>query len=337
MLITDFVPSQKEQQKMSIHLLDKKSEFRAFLDFLYPQRRFIYIIDSKIKLFHTDFAYNLESSPIFAGERSKSIIGMMDVQNLIVNSEITDPVIVAVGGGSVLDTCGFALATFKKKLDVVFVPTTLSAEIESFFRNEVYLNFDRIKDAMRVNFQPNHLINIVEFTRTQMIEEKRLSMLHAIAFGLSHSKRFFDMIDKILDSELMSNYEVISHVIFESLRMKANTVFGTVGEESAKAFMTASQLNMPYLTAVYYGIMIESFVSNKLGFISEDEMNKIYSTLRKCSDVHFDLSDAIDQISSYEEALKMRLPVKIGKTMDYQIFPGFLTEMIYSAHSKGLI
>jgi len=337
LLVADFVPLQNEQQKMSVHLFDKKNDFSNFLNALYPGRHFVYIIDSKIKLFHTEFAYNIDNTPFFAGERSKSVIGMMDVQNMIMNSEVSDPVIVVVGGGTILDTCGFAFGTYKKKLDVVFVPTTLSAQIEGFFRNEVYLNFDRVKDAMKVRFQPNHLINVTEFTKTQVIEEKALSMVHAIAFGLSHSKNFFNMIDKILDSELMSNHEVISHVIFESLRMKANSNVEVVGEESSRALMSASQLNMPYLVATYYGVMIESFVSYKLGFISEDEMNKIYRTLKKCSNVHFDLSGAVEQISSYEEPLKMKLPVKIGKTMDYQIFPGFLTEMIYSAHSKGLI
>lgn len=337
MLISDYTPVQNEQHKMSVYLLQRKEDFRDFIESLYPGREFIYIVDSKIRLFHTDFANSVENTPIFAGERSKSVIGMMDVQNLIINSEVSDPVIVAIGGGTVLDTCGFALATYKKRLDTVFVPTTLSAQLESFFKNEVYLNFDRIKDAMRIKFQPDVLVNVVEFIKTQIVEEKKLSMIHAIAFGLSHSKKFFDMVEKILSSELIGNYEVISHLIFESLRMKINTNQANIGEESAKAFMTASQLNIPYLVALYYGVMIESFVSYKLGFISEEEMNKIYSILKTSSNVHFDFSGAVEQISSYDEPLKMKLPVKIGKTMDYQIFPGFLTEMIYSAHSKGLI
>jgi len=331
------VPVRSDQNKMSVYLLQKKADFQEFIETLYHGREFIYIVDSKIRLFHTDFISSAESTPIFAGERAKSVIGMMDVQNLIISSEINDPVVVAIGGGSVLDTCGFALATYKKRLDTVFVPTTLSAQLESFFKDEVYLNFDRVKDAMKVRFQPDVLVNIVEFTKTQLIEEKKLSMIHAIAFGLSHSKKFFDMVERILNSELMSNYEVISHMIFESLRLKINTGQVNVGEESARAFMTASQLNIPYLVALYYGVMIESFVSYKLGFISEDEMNRIYSILKMSSNAHFDFSSAIDQISSYDEPLKMKLPVRIGKTMDYQIFPGFLAEMIYSAHSKGLI
>jgi 3-dehydroquinate synthetase len=322
---------------MNVHLLDKKNELSAFLFSAYPERKFIYIIDSKIKLFHTDVAYDVDVAPIFAGERSKSIIGMMDVQNLIINSEISDPVMVVIGGGSVLDTCGFAISTFKKRLDTVFVPTTLSAQLEGFFKNEVYLNFDRIKDVMKVKFQPDHFVSITDFMKTQTIDEKKLSMIHAISFGLSHSKKFFDSVEKLLDSNLMSNDEVLKHIIFESLRMKANTSGSLVGEESGRAFMTASQLDAPYLIAMYYGVMIESFVSNKLGFLSNEEMDKVYTILKKCSQIHFDLSNVVDQLSYYEEPFKMKLPVKIGKTVDYQIFPGFLSEMIYSAHSKGLI
>ncbi len=322
---------------MSVHLLDRKEELRTFLSSNYPKRNFLYVVDSKVKLFHADIAYDSDLAPMFAGERSKSIIGAMDIQNLIINSDLNDPVMVVIGGGTVLDACGFAISTYKTKIESVFIPTTLSAQLEGFFRNEVYLNFDRMKDAMRVNFQPDKVVNILEFVKTQTVEERKLAMIHAISFGLSHSKKFFDSLSKILDSNLISNDEVIKHVIFEILRMKANVGEKNVGEESAKALITASQLNIPYLNAMYYGVMIESFVSNKLGFLSDGEMEEIYVTLKECSKIHLDLSEAVDQLSNYEDPLKMKLPVKIGKTIDYQIFSGFLTEMIYSAQSKGLI
>lgn len=322
---------------MSVHLLGTKKELPDLIDYLYPERRRIYIVDSKVKLFHADVLNGIDSFPVFAGERAKSIVGVMDIQNHVINSEISDPVVVVMGGGTVLDMAGFALATFRKKLGTVFVPTTFGSQLEGFFRNEACINFDRVKDVMRSQFHPDTLVNVAEFAKTQTVEERRQSLVQAAALGLSHSKKFFESIDRIISSNLMSNEEVTKYVIFESLRMRANFRTTLVGEESARELMTASKLSIPYLTALRYGVMVESFISNRLGFLSDDELETVYRVLRTCSGSHFDLSAAVEELTYMEEPFTVRIPVKIGRTIEYKIFPGFLTEMIYSAHSKGLI
>jgi len=254
----------------------------------------------------------------------------------LINLEEKDPVVVVLGGGTVLDTCGFSFATFAKKIKTVFVPTTLSAQFEGFFKNESYVNFDRTKDIMRVKFQPDVLVNVEEFSKTQNFDEKKISFIHPLTLGLSHSERFFKTVVKILDSNLFGNEEMMRYMLFESLRMRAN-VKGFVGEESARALMTASKLEMPYLIALQYGVLIESFISNKFGFLSDKSLQKVYDAVKMCGNTHFDLSGAVEELSYSDEPIIAKLPVKIGTVIDYRIFPGFLTEMIYSAHSKGYV
>ncbi len=322
---------------MEVYLLASKEELASLMDSLYPGRNIFYIVDSKVKLFHPDVGDSMNSFPVFAGERAKSIVGVMDIQNQLINLEERNPVVVAMGGGSVLDVCGFALATFAKKLRTVFIPTTFSAQLEGFFKDESYVNFDRIKDVMKVRFHPDELVAVGEFFKTQKFEDKRSAFVHAIALGLSHSKRFFNATLKILNSNLFGNEEMIRYLLFESLRMRANVGSGLVGEESARALMTASKLEMPYLMALQYGILIESFISNKLGFLSKDSFETVYRAINLCANGHFDLSGAVETLSYSEEPLTARLPVKIGSVMEYKVFPGFLSEMIYSAHSQGYI
>ncbi|WP_036224922.1 hypothetical protein [Mesoaciditoga lauensis] len=322
---------------MEVYLLASKEELDPLIDSLYPGRNIFYIIDSKVKLFHPEVGDAMSSFPMFAGERAKSIVGVMDIQNQLINLEERSPVVVAIGGGTVLDICGFALATFAKKLKVVFVPTTFSAQLEGFFKDESYVNFDRVKDVMKVRFHPDELITVTDFFKTQKFEERKSAFIHAIALGLSHSKRFFNATLKILNSNLFGNAEMVKYLLFENLRMRANIAPGMVGEESAKALMTASKLEMPYLTALQYGVLIESFISNKLGFLSQESFESVYQAVSLCGSGHFDLSGAVETLSYSEEPLTAHLPVKIGSMMEYKIFPGFLSEMIYSAHSQGYL
>ncbi len=322
---------------MEVYLLDKKKELSDLIASTYPGRGIIYFLDSKVKLFHFDVVDVMNSFPIFAGERGKSVVGVMDIQNHLINSDLNDPVVVVMGGGTVLDMSGFALATFTKKLKTIFVPTTFSSQLEGFFKEDVYINFNRVKDVMRVGFHPNLLVNIMEFTKTQSFEEKRKSFIQAVTVGLSHSKKFFKTAFKVITSNLLSNEEMIKHILFESIQMRANIKGNLVGEESARALITASKLEMPYLTALQYGVLIESFISNKLGFFSDESFREVYNLVRMCGNAHFDLSSAVEALSYQEDPLRVRLPVKIGSSIEHQIFPGFLTEMIYSAHSKGFL
>ncbi len=322
---------------MEVHLLDSKKEISALIDSLYPGRPLFYVIDSKVKLFHPEVGEATNSFPMFAGERAKSIVGVMDIQNQLINLEEKMPVIIAIGGGSVLDVCGFALATFSKKLTSVFVPTTFSAQLEGFFKDESYVNFDRVKDVMRVRFHPDELVTVTEFSKTQRFEEKKAAFIHALSLGISYSERFFKTVVKVLTSNLFTNEDMMRYMLFESLRTRANVGTHLVGEESAKALMTASKLEMPYLTALQYGILVESFISTKLGFLPLESFEDIYKAVMLCSSKHFDLSSAVESLSYSDEAITVRLPVKIGSTMEYKIFPGFLTETIYSVHMKGYI
>ncbi len=322
---------------MEVYLLNFKKELLPLMDSLYPGREIFYIIDSKVKLFHPEIGNSMSSLPMFAGERAKSIVSVMDIQNQLINLEEKNPVVVAIGGGSVLDVCGFALATFAKKLKVIFIPTTFSAQLEGFFKDESYINFDRVKDVMKVNFHPDELVIVSEFFKTQKFEERKAAFIHALSLGLSHSERFFESTLKILNSKLFESDEMIKYLLFESLRTRANVSGKMVGEESARMLISASKLEMPYLTALQYGVLIESFISMKLGFLSKDLFERVYRAVILCSKEHFDLSGAVETLSYFEEPMVVRLPVKIGSVMEYKIFPGFLSEMIYSAHFQGYL
>ncbi len=63
---------------MEVHLLDKKKELSSFVDSKYPGRTVVCIVDSKVRLFHADVVDAMNPFPMFAGEKAKSIVGVMD-------------------------------------------------------------------------------------------------------------------------------------------------------------------------------------------------------------------------------------------------------------------
>ncbi|MCS7298049.1 MAG: 3-dehydroquinate synthase family protein [Bacteroidia bacterium] len=62
--------------------------------------------------------------------------------------------ILCIGGGSTLDVCGFAAATWKRGIPFVSVPSTLIAQIDAAFGGKVGINFKKGKNLIGTYTQP---------------------------------------------------------------------------------------------------------------------------------------------------------------------------------------
>lgn len=71
--------------------------------------------------------------------------------------------VVAVGGGALLDTVGFAAAVFKRGIGVCFVPTTLLSMTDAAHGGKNAVNFDGIKNVAGTFYLPKTVIVDFDF------------------------------------------------------------------------------------------------------------------------------------------------------------------------------
>lgn len=90
-----------------------------------------------------------------AGEQSKCFEVYTEIlQSLESNAFLRNDIVVALGGGVVGDVCGFAAATYMRGIDLVQVPTTLLAMIDSAVGGKTAIDFCGTKNLIGSFYQP---------------------------------------------------------------------------------------------------------------------------------------------------------------------------------------
>ena len=83
------------------------------------------------------------------GERAKSFEHVEALCRWFLGKKLAaSDLVVAVGGGSVGDTVGFATGIYKRGVNVLHVPTTLIAQIDSSIGGKTAINLDGVKNAV---------------------------------------------------------------------------------------------------------------------------------------------------------------------------------------------
>lgn len=111
---------------------------------------------AKIYGFHGD---NLFVLP--AGERAKTFHWAQKLCRWFVDKGLQkDGLVVAVGGGSVGDTVGFAASIYKRSVKLLHVPTTLLAQIDSSIGGKTALNVGLVKNAVGTFYTADTLVDV---------------------------------------------------------------------------------------------------------------------------------------------------------------------------------
>ena len=101
-----------------------------------------------------------------AGERAKAFHYAQKLCRWFLEKGLNkDGTVVAVGGGSVGDTVGFAASIYKRGVTLLHVPTTLIAQIDSSIGGKTALNLGSVKNAVGTFYNADTLID-TEFLRT---------------------------------------------------------------------------------------------------------------------------------------------------------------------------
>src|SRR6185503_13476460 len=159
------------------------------------------------------------------GERYKNLQSISKVYEALIRANADrGSTIIAVGGGVVGDTAGFAAATFLRGIALVHVPTTLLAQVDSSIGGKVGVNHALGKNLIGAFHQPALVVIDPLLLKTLPRREFRSGLYEVVKYGVIASRDLFDRVVRHTKEIFDRDPSVLVPVIVDSCRIKAEVV-----------------------------------------------------------------------------------------------------------------
>jgi 5-deoxy-5-amino-3-dehydroquinate synthase len=180
----------------------------------------------------------VEQFRIGDGEATKSLATVEALtREFAASGLLRGDAVVAVGGGVVGDTTGFAAAVFHRGIDVVQVPTTLLAQVDAAIGGKTAVNLPEGKNLVGAFHQP---LGVVADTGTLATLPPReyasglgeVAKYALIEESLTGETTVVDLLRISLDDVLARNPEVLAELVTACAGIKAHVVAADEEERS---------------------------------------------------------------------------------------------------------
>ena len=133
-------------------------------------------------------------------------------------------IVIAFGGGVVGDVAGFAAATYLRGVQVVQVPTTLLAQVDSAIGGKTGVNLRAGKNLVGAFHAPALVVCDPVVLRTLPAREFQSGLYEVLKYGIIASAPLFDRVASRLDALRRHDLVELTEVIAECCRIKAQVV-----------------------------------------------------------------------------------------------------------------
>lgn len=223
-----------------------------------------------------------------AGEQHKSLASVERVWDALGAGGFgRDATLLALGGGVIGDTAGFAAASWQRGIAFVQLPTTLLAMVDSAVGGKTGINRTSGKNAVGAFHQPRGVLVDVTALTTLGERELRTGLAEVIKYALAFDAALLAVLERDLERLLARDPVTCEAVIARCCELKAAVVAADERETGARALLNlghtfghALERALGYGTwlhgeAVAAGLAMAARASHALGHLNAAEVDRI--------------------------------------------------------------
>jgi len=292
-----------------------------------------------------------------ASERSKSIKVYEDtVHKICKNTKRHKPLIIALGGGVIGDLAGFVAATYRRRVPLIQVPTTLLAQVDSSVGGKVGIDLPQAKNLIGAFYQPNAVIIDTDFLKYLPKRQIRNGLGEVIKYAIISSPSFFRYLENNMKALLALNKKVLEEVIHECVSIKAVIVeedeyddknirialnFGhTLGHAIETACEYSKRFN--HGEAIAVGMLLAGEIALNLLMLRGSDFDRMKDLIKRAglpSDIKGIPLNKILSSHEYDKKFitginRFVLPKRIGRVEIIEDIPGLLIKTVLKKYAK---
>jgi 3-dehydroquinate synthase len=233
--------------------------------------------------------------------------------------------LVALGGGVIGDMTGFAASTWLRGMNVVQVPTTLLAMVDSSIGGKTGVNHPKGKNLIGAFHQPRLVVTDPDLLATLPAREFRAGMAEVIKYAIIGDPQLFDLLEQ---APMLTQAEVSGELLATILGRSAGAKADIVGKDEKELTGLRATLNYGHTIghaiesvtkytivnhgeAVALGMVAAGRIAVKLGLWTLAQAERQDATISK-SALAIELPASID-LDEIILTLKTDKKVKAGK------------------------
>lgn len=206
------------------------------------------------------------------------------VTELLEHNAKRDSTVVAVGGGVVGDVAGFAASIFLRGIDLVQVPTTLLAQVDSAYGGKVGVNHPKGKNLIGAFHPPRAVVVDPDVLRTLPPREIRSGMFEALKGGVLGDAALFELFERKIDA--------VDQIIERAVRVKTAIVDSDEREKDLRRLLNYGHTiahgieaamqyeGITHGEAVGWGMIGANEIAVRRGVLNDATRRRIDKTIR---------------------------------------------------------
>ena len=244
-------------------------------------------LGSKIGRYVQAHGIRLAGSPVViaGGEKAKAdnLQSALKVVSAILSAKLgRNDVVLALGGGAILDVAGYAAAQARGGVKLVRLPTTPAAMMDAAFADYAAVDSATVKDALRVPSVPAAVVIDTGFAPTVLDGVWRGGVGEAVRLAVASDSAFFKRMVKVLPAYRERDPEALAAIVADVCKVRAKKGATSVGLWSALRLESMSGYKLPHGYAVSIGLCIDLGYAVEKGLMKAADRDAVVGLLGEC-------------------------------------------------------
>ena len=224
-----------------------------------------------------------------AGEKNKNYKTKELLENQLFAKKFgRDSCFIALGGGVTIDLIGFIAATYMRGVALIYIPTTLLAMIDAAIGGKNAINTAHGKNLLGTFYFPYKIYYDFQWLSNLPKKEWINATAEIIKYAITLCYDLFLQLENGLDQDNLNQtmklvrtcislkHQIVSCDSVEQIGTRSILNFGhTIGHALEKI----TDFQMTHGEAVAIGMLVESYISWKMGFLSFASFTKIQTLI----------------------------------------------------------